>query len=452
MWTRRADTSFCVLSIPMQVRAPCLRSLDAFSCPRLLKTRKGKRLPLTLLISSWLQGTVQLQSELRNACIFEMMRTFWHQLTIRERTNIPLLHRTIALSFFASSMGAWVVYAPTELGANPELSWIAVIGYAIASASPAVLVFFIGPSIRKITGEKAFSTTDFGLVRYGRLTQLCIAVMSVFYMFIYMVAELTAISNIFGLVCNIDTFDTTTIRYTTSIAVSVAVFTWFYTSIAGLPGSLVTDKFQAWVMFILIFILLVVACTNPANQLTKEEFSLASNWTGDGAMAAVTLIIAVLCAEMFNQATWQRVWAAKDVPAMRKGFAWGSFSVFLLMMFFGIMGMIAFALDPDNYLSYNKFYCELNFGILNFCLHCNIVSSRLFLMQTWLSLISLHLSPRSGTLWYLLFVPHLLLQLWIVSKQPLRRSSAVISFATEFPISGLLSSLVCCSLWSMSRQ
>ena len=255
-------------------------------------------------------------------------------------------------------MGAWVVYAPTELGANPELSWIAIIGYAFASAAPAVLVFFMGPTIRKITGEKAFSTTDFGLVRYGRLIQLCIAIMSVFYMFIYMVAELTAISNIFGLVCNINTFDSTTIRYTTGIAVSVAVFTWFYTSIAGLPGSLVTDKFQAWVMFILIFILLLVACTNPANQLTKEEFAVASNWTADGAMAAVTLIIAVICAEMFNQATWQRVWAAKDIPSMRKGFAGGSFMVFLLMMFFGIMGMISFALDPENYLVYNKFYCE----------------------------------------------------------------------------------------------
>lgn len=265
-------------------------------------------------------------------------------------------------------MGAWVVYAPCELGANPELSWIAVFGYAIGSASPAVLVFFIGPSIRKITGEKAFSTTDFGLVRYGRLIQLCIAIMSVFYMFIYMVAELTAISNIFALVCNIDTFDTTTMRYTTSIAVSVAVFTWFYTSIAGLPGSLVTDKFQAWVMFILIFILLVVGCSHPENQLTREEFAVASNWTGDGAMALVTLVIAILCAEMFNQATWQRVWAAKDIPSMRKGFAWGSFCVFLLMMFFGIMGMIAFALDPDNYLAYNKFYCELYFGIFNICL------------------------------------------------------------------------------------
>jgi Na+/proline symporter len=45
---------------------------------------------------------------------------------------------------------------------------------------------------------------------------------------------------------------------------------------------------------------------------------------------------------MFNQSTWQRVWAAKSVKDMRRGFFGGSFLVFLLMMFFGIMGMIAY--------------------------------------------------------------------------------------------------------------
>lgn len=117
---------------------------------------------------------------------------------------------------------------------------------------------------------------------------------------------MTAISNIYGLMVGVDTFDPATIRYTTGIAISLAVFTWFYTSIAGLPASIVTDKFQAGLMFSLVFILLIVACSNPANQVTKEEFSNASNWTTDGLTAAVTLIIAIACAEMFNQGTWQR--------------------------------------------------------------------------------------------------------------------------------------------------
>ena len=144
-------------------------------------------------------------------------------------------------------------------------------------------------------------------------------------------------------------------------------------------------------MATLVFILLVVACSNPENRLTKEEFAVASNWTTDGLVAAVTLMIAIACgkcnmksyiyvnccesltpckttnitAEMFNQATWQRVWAAKSIHDMRKGFAGGCLLVFMLMMFFGIMGMIAYANDPEAYDNYEKFACEQQFRFSN---------------------------------------------------------------------------------------
>lgn len=259
--------------------------------------------------------------------------------------------RAIALSFFASGMGAWVVYGSTEMGANPELSWIAVFGYSGASAFPAVIVCFLGPRIRKMTGEKAFCTTDFGLARYGRVMQLVIAIISVFYMFIYIVSELTSISNIYALMVDRGT----NVLYTTGIAVSLAVFTWFYTSLAGLPASITTDKFQGILMFFLVFIILIAATAKPENRISREEFAVASNWTVDGLTAAITLFIAIASAEMFNQSTWQRVWSAESVPAMRKGFLWGSFLVFLLMFFFGIMGMVAYANDPEAFDNFEKF-------------------------------------------------------------------------------------------------
>ena len=85
--------------------------------------------------------------------------------------------------------------------------------------------------------------------------------------------------------------------YAPSSCSSLAVFTWFYTSLAGLPASIVTDKFQAYLMASLVFILLIVACVNPENRVTKEEFAVASNWTIDGFVAAITLIIAIACGE-----------------------------------------------------------------------------------------------------------------------------------------------------------
>jgi len=266
---------------------------------------------------------------------------------------------SIALSFFASGMGAWVVYGTTEMGANPALSWLGVLGYSGASAFPAIVVCLLGPYVKEKTGENAFSTTDFGRKRYGRLMQLSISAVSIFYMFIYMVAELTSISNVFGLLTGIDQNS-----FGIGVTCVIGIFTLSYTGIAGLPASIVTDRFQGLIMAFLVIILTIAVCSFDENQVTREEFKLASSWTVEGLMAMVTLVIAILCAELFNQATWQRVWAAESVPALRKGFALGSVFVFMLMMFFGIMGMIAYSKDPVSYDNFEKFSFLAFFDLL----------------------------------------------------------------------------------------
>jgi solute:Na+ symporter, SSS family len=126
-------------------------------------------------------------------------------------------------------------------------------------------------------------------------------------------------------------------------------------SVAGLPASIVTDKFQGIIMGLLVILLTLAVTTNKENHVSRSQFSRASNWTTEGLQAAVTLILAICSAELFNQGNWQRVWAAESVPAMRKGLVIGSVMVFFLMMFFGIMGMLAYAKDPDSYDNFEKF-------------------------------------------------------------------------------------------------
>ena len=75
----------------------------------------------------------------------------------------------------------------------------------------------------------------------------------------------------------------------------------------------------------------------------------ASGWFSEGFEALVTLWIAIISAELFNQGAWQRVFAAKTDRDMRIGFGVGGFMIFLLMLFFGIMGMIAYARDRESY-------------------------------------------------------------------------------------------------------
>jgi Na+/proline symporter len=240
------------------------------------------------------------------------------------------------------------------MGATPALSWLGVLGYSGASALPAWIISWLGPKVREMSTE-AFSTTDFGRKRYGRVMQLCIALLSCFYMFIFIVAEMTALSGIFAeLTQNFST------KFGVSVTVSLGAFTVFYTSLAGLPSSIVTDRFQGIIMIFLVLLLTVAVPANEENHITKSEFDLASNWTTEGLMAAVTLVLAIASAEMFNQGNWQRVWAAEDIPTMRKGMAIGSVLVFFLMVFFGVMGMIAYANNPEAYDSGEK-YAYLSF-------------------------------------------------------------------------------------------
>lgn len=263
--------------------------------------------------------------------------------------------RTIAMSFFASGMGAWVVYGTTEMGATPALSWLGVIGYSGASAIPAVIICVIGPHVKKISGAHAFSTTDFAMTRYGRVSQLLVAGVSIFYMFIFLVSELTSISNIFGLMNDVDIYDDATTDYTTPVAITVCCLTVFYTAFGGVPASIVTDKFQGLLVCLLVIILTIAVTTQEENKCTAKKFDRVSQWTDDGFFAMVSLIIAIASAEMFHQGNWQRVWAAKDEASLRTGFLMGSVMVFFLMMFFGLMGMLAVAKDYDAYANWEKF-------------------------------------------------------------------------------------------------
>ena len=90
--------------------------------------------------------------------------------------------RTIAMSYFAGGMGAWVLYATAEMGANPQLSWLGMIGYSGASAFPAIVISLIAPKVKEISGNKSFTATDFAFTRYGRVMQLVVSIISVFYM------------------------------------------------------------------------------------------------------------------------------------------------------------------------------------------------------------------------------------------------------------------------------
>ena len=249
----------------------------------------------------------------------------------------------IGLSYFAGGMGAWVYYGSTEMGANTRLSWWGVFGYSVGSAAPALILIYIAPTIKEFVGDKnGFSVTDFALSRFGRSTQLVAAFVSVMYMFISLCAEISTIAGVATL------FSGEESAYTREVVLgSVTMITLLYTVLCGLPASVVTDRLQGIMItgFMLFFSIFLLG-SNPGDA---AEMRAVSKSTTSGFVVMITLILAVISAELFNAGQWQRVYAAKSTADLRKGLALGAGLIFFVMWFFGILGVVAVAKYRDDF-------------------------------------------------------------------------------------------------------
>ncbi|MGO2879829.1 MAG: sodium:solute symporter, partial [Halomonas sp.] len=100
---------------------------------------------------------------------------------------------TLGLSFVASGMGAWILFAPPEIGAF--IGPLALAGYALGSSLPFIVLGFYGPSIRRALPEGR-SIAEFAEACYGRGVRHWVTLVSVVYMACFLAAELTAIGAI----------------------------------------------------------------------------------------------------------------------------------------------------------------------------------------------------------------------------------------------------------------
>jgi len=238
---------------------------------------------------------------------------------------------SLGLSFFASSMGAWVLFAAPEVGAIS--GWWGTIGYALASSLPFGFYAILGPLVRR-RYTQGFCLLDWVQQRFGRATQIYVALISVFYMWVYLVAELTSMGNLIRDFSGLDPL---------AALIPVSLVTMLYTVAAGLPASIWTDRVQGVIM--VVFILVAIIACFTGLKITSESWSKAADWNDKGFESLVTLVFAILGAGLFDMGTWQRVYAAKDEGQLRKGLCFGVALIFPTMLLFGIAGMLAEAQD-----------------------------------------------------------------------------------------------------------
>jgi len=272
----------------------------------------------------------------------------------------------IALSLFASGAGAWVLFTlpETAILGGP----VAVVGYTVSGMVPLAIFGCIGPYMRRNLPE-ACTFFEYTKARYGTLVNVYCTLVSLFYMLLYLSAEFTSVGSCITVLSELES--------PLGPVIATSLVTLAYTSVGGLPVSLFTDKIQG--VGILIFTVLVCVAgfgfyelpTSSDDEFVRANWEMVTTW-GLGGTAensfkmAFILISAVTAASMMDAGFQQRIWAAQDNAAVRRGAALSVLFLIPFMILFGVLGMVAFAhfgipglvaVGPDNtYLAYLAFF------------------------------------------------------------------------------------------------
>ena len=243
----------------------------------------------------------------------------------------------IGLSLFASGMGVWILFGPSEVGYYG--GFYDVMGYALSSATPFLLLAYLGPIIRKLTPE-GVTLADYVRERMGRKMQVYVGVISIIYMFTFMFAEYIAIGRAFEFLSGIDSLVP---------IIAVALVTTFYTVLGGLPVSIKTDRIQAffiaWLIGCIVVFILSEGITSTFDDAkaynSEDAWSIGSISDYSTFEAGLALVLAITAAEMFSQGNWQRTWASKDTISLQKGALLASVMCFTAVLLFGFLGTTA---------------------------------------------------------------------------------------------------------------
>src|SRR5690606_17055024 len=97
------------------------------------------------------------------------------------------------LTLLATSLGAWILFAPAQAATWGGLA--AIIGYGLGAASPRWLMIPLGRRMRELIPQ-GHTLTEFVMLRYGRTMYGLVLLIVLFYMFITLTAEITAIAKL----------------------------------------------------------------------------------------------------------------------------------------------------------------------------------------------------------------------------------------------------------------
>ncbi len=247
---------------------------------------------------------------------------------------------SLTASLVSSALGAWILFGPASAATWGGIG--SVIGYSLGTAFPLFILIYLGKIFRK---KYSNCKTLIEVIRkkFGQKLFKLILFLSIFYMLIFLIAEVTAVSILIKYISGTDLWITAFIIILSSL---------FYTLYGGLRASILTDNIQ----FVILTILLIVIFNFLITQ-NNSEFNLSfiklnkpyllsldylPNFT-----AGLTFFIAVAATNLFHQGNWQRVYAAKNDEVLKKSLFFSFLIIIPIVFLMGFSGLISVSSNSD---------------------------------------------------------------------------------------------------------
>jgi len=241
---------------------------------------------------------------------------------------------SLTSSLVASALGTWILFGPASAATWGGIG--AVIGYALGTAFPLFILIYLGKKFRKLY-PKGKTLIEVIRIRFGSKLFKLILFLSIFYMTIFLIAEVTAVSILIKYISGTDLWIT---------ALIVIVSSLTYTLYGGLRASIFTDNIQFIVIGLLLLIGFSYIISFNSNEFNFEFIKLNKpnllslnyipNFT-----AGLTFFIAVAATNLFHQGNWQRVYAAKNNNVLKRSLILSFIIIIPVVFIMGFSGLVA---------------------------------------------------------------------------------------------------------------
>ena len=241
---------------------------------------------------------------------------------------------SLTSSLVASALGAWILFGPASAATWGGIG--AVIGYALGTAFPLFILIYLGTQFRE-NYPKGKTLIEVIRLKYGPNLFKLILVLSIFYMTIFLIAEVTAVSMLINYISGTDLWIT---------ALIVIISSLIYTLYGGLRASIFTDNIQFLFLIVLLLITFSYVLNFNTNEFnfdyiqTNQPQLLSINYLPNFT-AGLTFFIAVAATNLFHQGNWQRVYAAKNTEVLKKSLIFSFLIIIPIVFFMGFSGLVA---------------------------------------------------------------------------------------------------------------